>query len=112
MSHVEKTFDAFLKLSFNINAYLNAKIFFSYFNNYRRVRKFLECGKVALGGDYDPKDRYIGPTILTDVKETDAVMQEEVCKFFVVFRFKYTFKTMILRNIMYILCFCSYSGFH
>lgn len=46
--------------------------------HFERVRKFLECGKVAIGGDYDPKERYIGPTVLTDVKQTDCVMQEEI----------------------------------
>lgn len=40
--------------------------------------KYLSCGKIAVGGDYDAKEKYIAPTILIDVKETDSVMQEEV----------------------------------
>ncbi|XP_035219298.1 aldehyde dehydrogenase, dimeric NADP-preferring-like [Stegodyphus dumicola] len=46
--------------------------------HFERVIKFLSCGKIAVGGDYDPKEKYIAPTILTDVKEDDCVMQEEI----------------------------------
>jgi acyl-CoA reductase-like NAD-dependent aldehyde dehydrogenase len=35
-------------------------------------------GKVAVGGDYEDSGRYIAPTVLTDVKFSDPVMQEEV----------------------------------
>ncbi|CAH1785947.1 unnamed protein product [Owenia fusiformis] len=45
-----------------------------------RVRKFVENGggSVAHGGVIDEKARYISPTILKDVKDTDAAMQEEI----------------------------------
>lgn len=33
---------------------------------------------MALGGDRDPSERYISPTILVDVKPTDPAMQEEI----------------------------------
>ncbi|GBO28748.1 Aldehyde dehydrogenase family 3 member B1, partial [Araneus ventricosus] len=47
-------------------------------DHFHRVVKFLSCGKIAVGGDYDAKEKYIAPTILIDVKETDSVMQEEI----------------------------------
>ncbi|XP_061465494.1 aldehyde dehydrogenase family 3 member B1 isoform X2 [Rhineura floridana] len=46
--------------------------------HFRRVRAFLECGRVAIGGDSDECERYIAPTVLADVKEWEPVMQEEV----------------------------------
>lgn len=45
---------------------------------YRRLHGFLNNGKAAFGGDYDSSEKYIGPTILTDVKPSDPVMQEEI----------------------------------
>lgn len=48
----------------------------SYF--YRRLVKYLNNGKVALGGDCDSNEKYISPTILVDVKPTDPVMQDEI----------------------------------
>ncbi|XP_015919631.1 aldehyde dehydrogenase family 3 member A2-like isoform X2 [Parasteatoda tepidariorum] len=47
-------------------------------HHFERILKFLNCGTIAVGGECDPKDLYISPTILIDVKETDAVMQEEI----------------------------------
>ena len=45
----------------------------------RRVKKLLESsGKVALGGRSIAKDLFIEPTVLTDVKPDDPVMQEEI----------------------------------
>lgn len=35
-------------------------------------------GTIAVGGRHDQKDLYIEPTILTDVKPTDPIMQEEI----------------------------------
>ncbi|KAG8191405.1 hypothetical protein JTE90_010581 [Oedothorax gibbosus] len=46
--------------------------------HFERIVNYLGCGKIAIGGDYNHKERYIGPTILTDVKETDPVMQDEI----------------------------------
>lgn len=47
-------------------------------NHFKRILGFIECSKVAFGGDYDATERYISPTILTDVNPTDPVMQEEI----------------------------------
>lgn len=38
----------------------------------------MKDAKVALGGDCDPSERYIGPTVLVDVKPSDPIMQEEI----------------------------------
>ncbi|KAJ1168738.1 hypothetical protein NDU88_000652 [Pleurodeles waltl] len=46
--------------------------------HFQRIKALLGSGTVAIGGDYDEKDRYIAPTILVDVKESDPVMQEEI----------------------------------
>ncbi|CAH0564129.1 unnamed protein product [Brassicogethes aeneus] len=46
--------------------------------HFDRVVRLLSSGKVALGGDYDAKERYIAPTILTGVSENDPVMQDEI----------------------------------
>jgi aldehyde dehydrogenase (NAD+) len=34
--------------------------------------------KIVFGGEYDPKQRYISPTILTDVNDSMRIMQEEI----------------------------------
>ncbi|XP_033186226.1 aldehyde dehydrogenase type III isoform X2 [Bombus vancouverensis nearcticus] len=46
--------------------------------HYKRLVKYLNNGKVALGGDCDSNEKYISPTILVDVKPTDPVMQDEI----------------------------------
>lgn len=35
-------------------------------------------GKVVVGGEHDEKDRYIAPTVVVDVAEDDALMEEEI----------------------------------
>ena len=46
---------------------------------FRRVKKLLESSKnIALGGDSNEQDRYIAPSVLTDISFNDGVMQEEV----------------------------------
>ncbi|XP_069089061.1 aldehyde dehydrogenase family 3 member B1-like isoform X2 [Pleurodeles waltl] len=46
--------------------------------HFQRLKALLESGTVAIGGGYDEKERYIAPTIMIDVKESDPVMQEEI----------------------------------
>lgn len=46
--------------------------------HFARLIKFLDNGKIAVGGKSDASDRFIEPTILTDVKPSDPVMQEEI----------------------------------
>ncbi|KAJ1521341.1 hypothetical protein ONE63_003017 [Megalurothrips usitatus] len=45
---------------------------------FQRVNQLLKCGTVAVGGDVDRADLYVGPTILVDVLPDDPVMAEEV----------------------------------
>ncbi|XP_056384823.1 aldehyde dehydrogenase family 3 member B1-like isoform X2 [Hyla sarda] len=47
-------------------------------DQYRRVKDFLLCGQVVFGGQTDENDRYIAPTVLIDVKESDPVMKDEI----------------------------------
>lgn len=47
-------------------------------NHFRRLTALLNNCKVALGGETDAAQRYISPTILTDVSPKDRVMQEEI----------------------------------
>jgi aldehyde dehydrogenase (NAD+) len=39
---------------------------------------FLDSGTIAVGGQTDPKERYIAPTVLTDVSIDSPIMQDEV----------------------------------
>ena len=43
------------------------------------MKKLLDsANNVALGGDSNEQDRFIAPTVLSDVTFKDSVMQEEV----------------------------------
>ncbi|XP_044618308.1 aldehyde dehydrogenase family 3 member B2 isoform X1 [Equus asinus] len=46
--------------------------------HFQRLQGLLGCGRVAIGGQSDQRDRYIAPTVLVDVQETEPVMQEEI----------------------------------
>ncbi|XP_073517320.1 aldehyde dehydrogenase family 3 member B1-like [Phyllobates terribilis] len=46
--------------------------------HFKRVSALLTCGKIVTGGQTDESEKYIAPTILVDVKESDPVMQEEI----------------------------------
>jgi acyl-CoA reductase-like NAD-dependent aldehyde dehydrogenase len=46
--------------------------------HWARLAGYLGSGRVAIGGQYDPEDLYIAPTLLTDVPIDAPVMQEEV----------------------------------
>lgn len=43
-----------------------------------RLRSYLEQGRIVIGGEARADDRYIAPTLLTDVSRNAAVMQEEI----------------------------------
>lgn len=47
-------------------------------SHFDRVSALINRDKVAFGGRTDRDDKYIAPTILTDVTLEDAVMQEEI----------------------------------
>lgn len=38
----------------------------------------MKSGEIALGGETDADEKFIAPTVLTNVKPTDPVMQEEI----------------------------------
>ena len=46
--------------------------------HFNRVAGLMGSGKTAVGGRTDPETRRIEPTVLVDVAERDAVMQEEI----------------------------------
>ncbi|MBF0100775.1 MAG: aldehyde dehydrogenase [Desulfobacterales bacterium] len=47
-------------------------------NHFLKLIPYLKDGKIYTGGKYDEKDRYIEPTIITDVDTNMSVMQEEI----------------------------------
>lgn len=46
--------------------------------HFERVSRLIESGHTAIGGQVDRADKYIGPTVLTDVANDSAVMNEEI----------------------------------
>ncbi|KAK3792234.1 hypothetical protein RRG08_035989 [Elysia crispata] len=46
--------------------------------HFGRLQKLLEGTKPVIGGDSDEKERFISPTVVTDVQFTDNIMQEEI----------------------------------
>jgi aldehyde dehydrogenase (NAD+) len=47
-------------------------------HHFNRLARFLDNGKVILGGQTDPDTRYIAPTLLDQVTWQDPIMQEEI----------------------------------
>jgi acyl-CoA reductase-like NAD-dependent aldehyde dehydrogenase len=48
-------------------------------HHYHRLMRLIESGgKIVVGGDGNEKDRYISPTILTNVPEDAPIMMEEI----------------------------------
>ncbi|XP_070532678.1 aldehyde dehydrogenase family 3 member B1-like isoform X2 [Ptychodera flava] len=46
--------------------------------HFQRVSDLMKHGKIVIGGQSDPTERYISPTVVTDVQTTDPVMEQEV----------------------------------
>ncbi|KAL1788600.1 aldehyde dehydrogenase family 3 member B2 [Sigmodon hispidus] len=46
--------------------------------HFKRLQGLLGCGRVVIGGQSDEGERYIAPTVLVDVQESEPVMQEEI----------------------------------
>jgi aldehyde dehydrogenase (NAD+) len=46
--------------------------------HFDRLRDYLDCGEVAIGGRVDEDAQRIEPTVLTGIQPSDPVMQEEV----------------------------------
>ena len=49
-------------------------------NHFNRLQKLIDttAGTIVFGGKTDPSTRFISPTIITDVKPDDPIMQEEI----------------------------------
>ncbi|MFI3280941.1 MAG: aldehyde dehydrogenase [Rikenellaceae bacterium] len=45
---------------------------------YERLVGYIKHSDIYYGGQRDPKERYIAPTIIDNVKESDPIMQEEI----------------------------------
>jgi len=46
--------------------------------HFERLQKLIDPEKVRIGGQTNPDDRYIAPTVMTDISWDDPVMQEEI----------------------------------
>ena len=46
--------------------------------HFNRLCKFLDNGEIVIGGDTNPSEKYIAPTLIEGVGWQDAVMQEEI----------------------------------
>lgn len=46
--------------------------------HFDRLAAYLRQGRIVYGGDHDPEELYIAPTILADVDPDSPVMQEEI----------------------------------
>ena len=46
--------------------------------HFNRLCKFLDNGEIVIGGDTNPSERYMAPTLIEGVGWQDAVMQEEI----------------------------------
>ncbi|AFY47474.1 NAD-dependent aldehyde dehydrogenase [Nostoc sp. PCC 7524] len=46
--------------------------------HFTRLSRLLHNGEIIIGGDINPEERYIAPTIIDHVSLTDPVMQEEI----------------------------------
>lgn len=47
-------------------------------NIYSRLKTLMSSGKCVVGGETDDSEKYIAPTVLTGVKPTDPLMENEV----------------------------------
>ncbi|MBH8551636.1 aldehyde dehydrogenase [Nostocaceae cyanobacterium CENA357] len=46
--------------------------------HFERLANLLKSGEIIIGGETDPSERYIAPTLLDNVSLVDPVMQEEI----------------------------------
>lgn len=46
--------------------------------HFTRIKDYMSCGKLIIGGTFDEKSLRIAPTILDNIKWDDIVMQEEI----------------------------------
>lgn len=46
--------------------------------HFQRLLSLMKNGDIVIGGEHDESIKYIAPTVITDVKITDPIMQEEI----------------------------------
>jgi aldehyde dehydrogenase (NAD+) len=46
--------------------------------NVNRLSSLMRSGQLVCGGEYDPADCYVSPTIIKDITPDDPIMQEEI----------------------------------
>lgn len=46
--------------------------------HFNRLKPFLDCGRIVIGGRSDENDLYIEPTVLDDISWDDDIMKEEI----------------------------------
>ncbi|ADI64309.1 aldehyde dehydrogenase [Trichormus azollae] len=46
--------------------------------HFDRLAKFLQCGEIIAGGETNPEELYIAPTLLDHISLADPVMEEEI----------------------------------
>ncbi len=46
--------------------------------HFKRLLKYMKCGRTVLGGFHNQKTRYISPTVIDDVKPDELIMKEEI----------------------------------
>jgi acyl-CoA reductase-like NAD-dependent aldehyde dehydrogenase len=46
--------------------------------HFERLRALMKEGRIAIGGQSGAEDRYIAPTVLTDIPEHSVILQEEI----------------------------------
>ena len=44
----------------------------------KRLAGLMTCGNILFGGDINHKERYVSPTLIDNVTDNDAIMQEEI----------------------------------
>jgi acyl-CoA reductase-like NAD-dependent aldehyde dehydrogenase len=47
-------------------------------NHFDRLAKFLQCGEIIAGGETNPEELYIAPTLLDHISLADPLMEEEI----------------------------------
>ena len=76
---------------------------------FSRLKNLLKCeGSYALGGDTDRDNLYIAPTIITDVRTTDAIMCEEVCDVYYIILLCVCVVYAVPTYVLYIINPCMY----
>jgi aldehyde dehydrogenase (NAD+) len=47
-------------------------------HHYERIKGLLECGDIVVGGQCDPSENYVSPTVLSNVSLDSEVMRDEI----------------------------------